>query len=152
MLRCILVEQTPKLHIALEEEQTMPFNFNILTLAGESGSATNTGGSWIYTILMILVIIAVFYFFMIRPESKKRKAADNMRSNLKVGDEITTIGGIVGTVCAVKNDTIVIETGADRVRIEFTKWAISSKGTQKTEEAPAEKETKADAKKDKNKK
>ena len=80
--------------------------------------------------LMILVMFAAMYFFMIRPENKKRKAAEAMRSSLAVGDVITTIGGIVGTVCAVKENTIVIETGADRVRIEFTKWAVSSKGTE----------------------
>ena len=96
---------------------------------------------------MIVVMIAVMYFMLIRPENKKKKAAEEMRSSLKVGDTITTIGGIVGTICAVKEQTIVMETGADRVRIEFTKWAISSKGTQSTEEAPMpEKEDKKDKK------
>ena len=80
--------------------------------------------------LMIVVTFAAMYFFMIRPENKKRKAAENMRNSLAVGDVITTIGGIVGTVCAVKENTIVVETGADRVRIEFVKWAVSSKGTE----------------------
>ena len=56
-----------------------------------------------------------------------------MRESTQVGDEITTIGGILGTICAVKEDSIVIETGADRVRIEFAKWAISTKGAQTTE-------------------
>ena len=82
------------------------------------------------SVLMILIMIAVFYFLLIRPESKKKKEAAAMRASLKVGDQITTIGGIVGTICAIKEETIVIETSADRVRIEFTKWAISSKGTQ----------------------
>lgn len=82
------------------------------------------------SVLMILIMIAVFYFLIIRPESKKKKEAAAMRASLKVGDQITTIGGIVGTICAIKEETIVMETGADRVRIEFTKWAISSKGTQ----------------------
>ena len=76
-----------------------------------------------------------------RPESKRKKQAEEMRSSLKVGDVITTIGGVVGTICAVKEQTIVMETGADRVRVEFTKWAISSKGTQSTEEAPAPEKT-----------
>ena len=92
-------------------------------------------------IIMIVVMIAVMYFMLIRPENKKKKAAEEMRSSLKVGDTITTIGGIVGTICAVKEQTIVMETGADRVRIEFTKWAISSKGTQSTEEAPVPEKT-----------
>lgn len=87
-------------------------------------------------IIMIVIMIAVFYFLLIRPENKKKKEAAEMRNSLKVGDQITTIGGIVGTICAVKDQTIVMETGADRVRIEFTKWAISSKGTQSNEDAP----------------
>ena len=90
----------------------------------------------ISTVLMIVVMIAIFYFLLIRPENKKKKAMAQMRESLTVGDQITTIGGIVGTICAVKEETIVLETGADRVRIEFTKWAISTKGTQATEDAP----------------
>ena len=98
-------------------------------------------------IIMIVAMLAIMYFMLIRPENKKKKAAEEMRSSLKVGDQITTIGGIVGTICAVKEKTIVMETGADRVRIEFTKWAISSKGTQSTEEAPMpEKEDQKDKK------
>ena len=80
-------------------------------------------------ILPFVLLIAVFYFLLIRPENKKKKAAAKMRSELAVGDEITTIGGIVGTICAVKEDTIVIETGADRVKIRFNRWAIRSKET-----------------------
>lgn len=85
------------------------------------------------TLIPLILIIAVFYFFMIRPENKKKKKAAEMRNSLKVGDVITTIGGVIGTVCAVKEETIVIETGADRVRIEFTKWAISTVGAQTSE-------------------
>lgn len=103
------------------------------------------------TIIMLVAIIAIFYFMMIRPENKKKKAVEEMRSSLKPGDEITTIGGIVGTVCAVKQDTIVIETGADRVRVEFTKWAISSKGTQSTQDN-ANTEDKKSGEKEKGKK
>ena len=87
----------------------------------------NGGTSYI---LMLAVMFGAMYFFMIRPENKKRKEAEAMRNALAVGDEITTIGGIVGTICAVKDNTIVIETGADRVRIEFAKWAVSSRDTQ----------------------
>ena len=82
------------------------------------------------TVFMLLLMFGMLYFFMIRPENKRKKEAQNMRDSLSVGDEITTIGGITGTICAVKENTIVIETGADRVRIEFAKWAVSSKGTQ----------------------
>ena len=88
------------------------------------------GNEMTSTIIMLVLMFAMLYFFMIRPENKRKKEAQNMRDSLAVGDEITTIGGITGTICAVKENTIVIETGADRVRIEFTKWAVSSKGTQ----------------------
>ena len=81
------------------------------------------------TILMFVVIIAVFYFLLIRPENKKKKALNEMRSSLAVGDEVTTIGGIVGTICHIKDDMITLETGADRVRVQFARWAISTKGT-----------------------
>ena len=94
------------------------------------------------TIIMLVVMIAVFYFLMIRPENKRKKAVMEMRNSLKVGDEITTIGGITGTICALKENTLVIETGADRVRLEITKWAVSTKGTQTTEDATPEPEKK----------
>lgn len=86
--------------------------------------------SWI---LMLVLMFALLYFFMIRPENKRKKEAENLRNSLAVGDEITTIGGMTGTVCAVKENTVVFETGADRVRIEVTKWAISTKNGQSTQ-------------------
>ena len=84
---------------------------------------------WISTIGMLVVMLAIFYFLLIRPENKKKKELAKMRSELTIGDEVTTIGGIRGTICAVKEDTVVIESGADRVRIEFNKSAIGSKNT-----------------------
>lgn len=116
----------------------------ILSAAAAEGSV-----SMIPSLFMIVVMIAVCYLLLIRPENKRKKQAEEMRSSLKVGDEITTIGGIVGTICAVKEKTLVMETGADRVRIEFAKWAVSSKGTQTTEEAVPEKTDKKDKKEDK---
>lgn len=86
-----------------------------------------------YTIIMLVAMIAIFYFLMIRPENKRKKEATNLRNSLAVGDEVTTIGGIVGTICHVKENSVVVETGADRVRIEFMKWAIANKGAQTTE-------------------
>lgn len=80
-------------------------------------------------IIMMVVMIGVFYFFLIRPENKKKKAMNEMRNSLKVGDNITTIGGVVGDIVHVKDDNIVIEVGADKVRLEFTKWAISTNNT-----------------------
>jgi len=85
------------------------------------------------TILMLVAMFAMLYFVMIRPENKRKKEAQNLRDSLKVGDVITTIGGIVGTICKVDESTIVIETGADRVRIEFTKWAVSTNNSQQPE-------------------
>ena len=88
---------------------------------------------WMSTIGMLVVMLAIFYFLLIRPENKKKKELAKMRSELTIGDEVTTIGGIIATICAVKEDSIVIETSADRVRVEFAKWAISTKGAQTTE-------------------
>ena len=94
---------------------------------------TNFDANMLGTVVMLVVMLAIFYFMLIRPENKKKKELAKMRSELAVGDEITTIGGIIGTICAVKEESIVIETSADRVRIEFAKWAISTKGAQTTE-------------------
>ena len=91
-----------------------------------TATGAQSGGSMI---VMLVVMVIVFYFFLIRPENKKKKAANEMRSSLKVGDNITTIGGVVGDVVNIKDDTIVIETSADKVRVEFTKWAISTNNT-----------------------
>ena len=114
---------------------------NILTgLMGEGGGST---------IIMLVGMIAVFYFLLIRPENKRKKEAEQMRSSVKNGDEVTTIGGIVGKVVNVKEDKFVIETGADQVRIELAKWALSTNETAAAaakEEAKKAQEAKAKAK------
>jgi len=84
-------------------------------------------------IFMFLVIIVVFYFFLIRPENKKKKKLQEMRDQLSVGDEITTIGGLVGKIVNIKDDFITFETGEDRVRIQVTRWAISTTGKDTTQ-------------------
>ena len=81
------------------------------------------------TMVMLVAMFAILYFMMIRPENKRKKEAEAMRSAVKKGDKITTIGGIVGTVVDVKENNIVVETSADQVRIEFAKWALSSNET-----------------------
>ena len=81
------------------------------------------------TIVMMVAMLGIFYFMLIRPENKRKKEAEQMRSSVRKGDKITTIGGIVGTVVDVKENNIVIETSADQVRVEFAKWAISSNET-----------------------
>ena len=80
-------------------------------------------------IIMLLPMLAVFYFILIRPENKRKKEAEQLQNSLSEGDTITTIGGIVGTVVDVKENNIVIETSADQVRNEVAKWAISSNET-----------------------
>ena len=88
-------------------------------------------GDMTYTLIMIIILIAVFYLFMIRPESKRKKQQEEMRSNLRKGDQITTIG-VVGRVVKIEDNTIIIETSEDRVRMEFAKWAVSTVGVQKS--------------------
>ena len=117
---------------------------NFLTTTG----AAPTGGMTAM-IPMLLIMLGVFYFMMIRPENKRKKEAENMRSSVKKGDHITTIGGIVGVVVDVKENNIVIETSADQVRMALTKWAISTNDTAaapKKAEAKKAEEAKAKAK------
>ena len=107
------------------------------------------GASMGSTVIMLVLMVAVFYFMLIRPENKRKKEAEQMRGAVKTGDKITTIGGIIGTVVNVKEDKIVIETSADQVRIEFAKWAISTNETAaeaKKAEAKKAQEAKAKAK------
>ena len=92
--------------------------------------------------LMLAALMAFFYFAMIRPENKRKKETEQMRSSIHTGDKITTIGGVIGTVVDVKEDKIVIETGADRVRIEFAKWGVSSNETADEKAAEAAKKKK----------
>ena len=91
--------------------------------------ATAAAGGMGSTLIMLVLMLAVFYFMLIRPENKRKKEAEEMRSAVKVGDKITTIGGICGTVVSIKDDKLVIETGADQVRIELAKWAMSTNET-----------------------
>ena len=94
------------------------------------------------SILMLVLMLAIFYFMLIRPENKRKKANEEMRSSLKKGDTVTTIGGIVGTIVKVNASTIIVETSEDRVRLELTKWAVSSTGVQTTEQAETKKSDK----------
>ena len=99
------------------------------------------------SIIMLVAMLAIFYLMLIRPENKRKKEAEQMRSSVKTGDKITTIGGIIGTVVNVKDDKIVIETSADQVRIEFAKWAISTNETAaEAQKAEAKKAQEAKAK------
>ena len=78
------------------------------------------------SIIIIVVMFVVLYFFMIRPQKKQEKEIQNMRNNLQVGDEVTTIGGVIGKIVSIKDETVMIETGHDRTKIRFLKSAIRS--------------------------
>ena len=122
---------------------------HLLTLTTAAPTEPTMGSGLTGTVIMLVAMFALLYFVMIRPENKRKKEAEQMRSNLKVGDDITTIGGITGKVVTVKDDRFVIETGADQVRIEFTKWALSSNDTAAAaakEKQKKEQEAKAKAK------
>ena len=101
----------------------------MIQIAYADAAAASTSGGMGSTILMIVLMIAIFYFLMIRPENKRKKQAEEMRSSLKKGDWLTTIGGVYGRVVAITDRTVVIETSEDRVRVEFLKSAIGQVGT-----------------------
>lgn len=85
------------------------------------------------TIIYLVVIFAIMYFLFMRPEKKRKKQQEEMRNSLKIGDTITTIGGIIGTVVELTDTAIVIETSEDRVRMQIARWAIGSVGKATTE-------------------
>ncbi len=95
--------------------------------SGTSGTAGNGGGFGM--IIMLVAMFAIMYFMMIRPQKKKQKEEQAMRDNVQIGDEITTIGGIVGRVVTVKDDSLIIETGADRNKMKVMRWAVGTNNT-----------------------
>ncbi|MBQ5601357.1 MAG: preprotein translocase subunit YajC [Clostridia bacterium] len=95
---------------------------NKLFLVLAEQTPPNNGG-WLPIILMVGVII-VMYFIMIRPQKKQQKQIEDMRNNLEVGDEITTIGGIIGKIVSIKEETCIIETGRDGVRMRILRSAV----------------------------
>jgi len=98
----------------------MFFN-SFIALSADGGAA---GGSMWPTLIMLGGLVLVFYFFMIRPQKKQENEVRNMRDNLVVGDEITTIGGIIGKIVSIKEETCMIETGKDKVRMRILKSAV----------------------------
>ncbi|MEE1154137.1 MAG: preprotein translocase subunit YajC [Acutalibacteraceae bacterium] len=95
---------------------------------GQSGDLSSFGP----IIIVYALLFAGLYFFMIRPNSKKKKQEEELRNNLEIGDELITIGGIMGRVVSIKDDdSFILETGPDRTRIHFKKWAISTIVTEK---------------------
>lgn len=91
--------------------------FHLLT------SGNSTASSSPFTMILLMVaMFAIMYFVMIRPQKKQQKKEQEMRDSLQVGDEITTIGGIMGRVVTVKEDSLIIETGADRNKMRIARW------------------------------
>ena len=115
--------------------------FNFLT-------ATPTGGLG-GPMIMMVAMLALMYFMLIRPENKRKKEAEEMRASVRSGDRVTTIGGVTGVVVDVKEDKFVIETGADRVRVEFAKFALSENHTASERAAAESKKAKEKAAKEK---
>ncbi|MBC8545586.1 preprotein translocase subunit YajC [Clostridiaceae bacterium NSJ-31] len=103
---------------------------NLLDTAASGADQAAQGGIAPYSSLIMLVLMfVVFYFILIRPQKKREKETAKMRSNLEIGDEVVTIGGIVGIVVSLKEDTVVIETGSDRSKIRFLRAAIQQNNT-----------------------
>lgn len=98
-------------------------------LAAAASTSTGSAGQVLYMIVTFGIVLVVFYFFLIRPQRKKEKDTQKMRSAVQVGDEVVTVGGIVGRVVSIKDDTLIVETGADRNKIRIKKWAIQSCNT-----------------------
>lgn len=115
--------------------------FHFLTTAATDAGAGMTGGLG-GTFFVLIGMFALMYFIMIRPENKRKKEQEEMRNNISLGDEIITIGGMVGKVVQVTEETVTFETGEDRVRIQVKKWAI-----QTNERAEAKAREAAEAKK-----
>ena len=108
----------------------------------------NSGTDSFWTMIILYgLIIAVFYFILIRPQSKQKKKEEDMRNFLEVGDTIVTIGGIIGRVVSIKDEDIVIETGADRNKMKIKKWAIGSNETRAAAAKAAEKKADSSEKK-----
>lgn len=121
--------------------------------SGASGQGT-TASSTSYIILMV-VLVAVMYFLMIRPQKKREKQEQEMRNSLEIGDEIVTIGGIVGRVVTIRENDLVIETGADRNKMRIERWAVNTnrtKAEQHQKEVEAAREAAKEKKNKKNKK
>ncbi|MBR6507002.1 MAG: preprotein translocase subunit YajC [Clostridia bacterium] len=94
------------------------------TTLDQSGEPVDNTASMIMTVGMLVVMVAVFYFMIIRPQKKQEKETAKMLDELTPGDTISTVGGIIGVVLKVKDDMVLIETGADRTRIQIAKWAV----------------------------
>ena len=108
-----------------------------------SGGADLAGGGGTFTIVWLVIMVALFYFMLIRPQKKKEKADRQLRASLQAGDKIVTIGGFTGRILSVKDDEVTFETGAAKTRLTVKKWAIQTREGPEVEdvEEPAAEET-----------
>jgi preprotein translocase subunit YajC len=108
-------------------------------LSSDSTATTSSSdtGALMASFIPMIILLVIFYFFLIRPQNKKEKETKAMRDSIQIGDEICTIGGIVGIVIRQTEDTVVIETGGERNKLRIKKWAIQENLT-KHEDVPAE--------------
>ncbi len=97
----------------------------LLTTAATTTESSTSIMDSIISFAPIIIVLIVFYFMLIRPQQKKDKEDKAMRENLEIGDEIVTIGGIIGLVVSIKDDTVVIETGSDRSKVRILKSAVA---------------------------
>lgn len=111
--------------------------------AADGGAAVNTTGAMMIQLIPFAIALVLLYFILLRPQQKREKEAQAMRENVHVGDEVCTAGGIVGIVLKVEDDTIVLETGAERNKIRIKKWAIHENITLAEAKQQADKERKA---------
>lgn len=95
-----------------------------LEAAATDAAASSGKVNAITTLVMLAAMIAVFYFFMYRPQKKQEKESTDMRNNLKVGDEVTTIGGVIGKIVSIKDETVTIETSNERNKIRILRSAV----------------------------
>ena len=121
--------------------------FNYLCAANSAAGANAEGSSQspVTMIIFMVALFAVMYLLMIRPQKKKQQEEQKLRDSVQIGDEITTIGGIQGRIVTVKDDSIVLETGPDRTKMKFMRWAIQTNDTANAR--AAEEKAAADAQK-----
>ena len=98
---------------------------------------TTTSEGYISLFFTLELMLVLLYFMIYRPQKKREKKDAAMRNSLEIGDQVTTIGGVIGRVVAIKDDTFVLETGADRIKIRFLKTAISAVEKLDMSNAPA---------------
>ncbi len=94
-----------------------------------NGGEVDTMGMLLGTFGPIILMFVVFYFLLIRPQKKREQEVQKMREAIEVGDEVVTIGGIVGRVVSIKEDTLVVETSAERSKLRLARWAIQQNNT-----------------------